>query len=107
MVIIGIIMLEAAAFILLLWAFIFFDERLAAWEHRAWKRVKRAALRLVKSLIRRLDKIEERIRWRTRKIRREICVRLLAKDGVTIPECTAPENDLEATFLEVMRLLEK
>ena len=101
----AIIGLEAIAWMALTIAFIFFDEPLARWEARTWKRIKRFARALVNALREWLHELGEGFRWRTRRVRREICAHLLAKDGLTIQGSPAAQRDLDATFREVMRLL--
>ncbi len=105
--VLGVILLEFAAFIILIWAFCFLDEPLASWEHKAWKKIRRNTRRALKAVFDALESFEERINWRTRKIRREICARILAKDGVSVQPLPATERELDDIFREVMRLLEK
>ena len=103
--VLGVILLEFAAFILLIWAFCFLDEPLARLEHKIWKKIRRNARRAMKALFDALERIENRINWRTRKIRREICANLLARDGVIVEPVQTERRDLSADFAEVMRLL--
>ena len=105
MPIFAVILLEFAAFILLIWAFCFLDEPLARWEHKTWKKIRRNARRALKAVFDALEIFEDRINWSTRKIRREICASLLARDGVIVEPVQTERRDLSADFEEVMRLL--
>lgn len=101
----AIIGLEAIAWIMLIIAFIFWDEPLARWENRTWRKIRRHVRHALKALFDALERIENRINWRTRKIRREICASLLARDGVIVEPVQTERRDLSADFEEVMRLL--
>ena len=101
----GVILLEFAAFVGLIWAFCFLDEPLARWEHKTWKKIRRNARRALKAVFDALEIFEDRINWSTRKIRREICASLLARDGVIVEPVQTERRDLSADFEEVMRLL--
>ena len=103
----AIIGLEAIAWIMLIIAFIFWDEPLARWENRTWRKIRRKARLVMKAILDWMEGIENRINWATRKIRREICACLLARDGVIVESVQTESRDLNATFTEVMRLLEK
>jgi len=105
MPIFAVILLEFTAFVALIWAFIFLDEPLARWERKTWKKIRRHVRHALKALFDALERIENRINWRTRKIRREICASLLARDGVTVEPIQTERRDLSADFAEVMRLL--
>jgi len=105
--ILGFILLECAVFCLLVWAFVIWDDKLADWEARMMKRVKRIARAIVRKLRRQLNRIGKEILWKTRKLRREICARILAKDGVSVQPLPATDRELDEMFTEVMRLLEK
>lgn len=105
MPIFAVILLEFTAFVGLIWAFCFLDEPLARWERRTWKKIRRNARRALKAVFDALERLESRINWRTRKIRREICATLLARDGVTVEPVQTERRDLSADFAEVMRLL--
>lgn len=101
----GLILLEFAAVVTLIWAFCFLDEPLARWEHKTWKKIRRNARRALKVVFNALERLENRINWRTRKIRREICASLLARDGVIVEPVQTERKDLSADFEELMRLL--
>jgi len=103
----GVILLEFAVFCLLIWAFILWEDKLADWEARMWKRIKRIARAIVRNLRRQLNTLGKEILWKTRKLRREICAHILAKDGVSVQPLPATERELDEMFAEVMRLLEK
>ena len=105
MPIFAVILLELTAFVVLIWALIFLDEPLARWERKTWKKIRRHVRHALKALFDALERIENRINWRTRKIRREICASLLARDGVTVEPVQTERRDLSADFAEVMRLL--
>ena len=101
----GVILLEFAAFILLIWALCFLDKPLARWEYKTWKKIRRNTRRALKAVFDALEFFEDRINWSTRKIRREICASLLARDGVIVEPVQTERRDLSADFEEVMRLL--
>lgn len=94
----AVILLEFLFVCGLVWAFAYLDEPLKQWENDQAARIKNAVLKTVYHIC-------ERVHWHTRKIRRDLCAKLLSKDGVTVQSIPATERDLNEAFNEVMRLL--
>ena len=97
----GMILLELAALIGVLYGFAFWDARLKAWEDRQIARL-RAGWR----------QLQRRLHWATRRIRRSVCARWLAVDGLTVAPMTVEDEitvtaDQDAVYAEVLRLLGK
>lgn len=109
-----IIVLEFILFVGLFWAFGFLDAYLARWEHKAAKRIKQSLKRAAIKLIRWIEKLQASLRWKTRRIRRNVCAKILAKDGLTVipwilcPDTTVvtPEQS-DAIYKEVIRVIKK
>ena len=99
--IIGMILLEAVAAGAVIYGFAFYDAKLKAWEDRQLARMRTGWRRLMR-----------RIHWATRRIRRSVCARWLAVDGLTVTPMTVPDDIIvhdsaDAVYAEVLRLIQR
>ena len=102
--------IEFVASIALIVCWIKYDARIKAWEDRQILKAKKAARRQLLRFCVFLDRAEQRYNRIGRKIRREICAQMLARDGLTVAPMTVEDEitvtaDQDAVYAEVLRLL--
>lgn len=97
----GIVLLEAAFAGAVIYGFAFWDAQLKAWEDRQIARL-RAGWR----------QLQRRLHWATRRIRRSVCARWLAVDGLTVTPMRAEDvitvyDSADEVYAEVLQLIGK
>lgn len=103
-----IIGIEVIAWSALIVCWVKYDARIKAWEDRQILKLRRIVRRQLLRFCKYLDLVEQRYHRTVRKIRREICARLLEKDNLTVaPMYEVGTSTVEETYAEVMRLLEE